>query len=327
MKKVLITLICMILVFTVTIGCQNESESATTSEEKTIVRIGVSVPAADHGWTAGIAWWAKQAIALYPDIEWTLSTAQNPEEQIADIEDMLAKGIDGLVILATESAPLTPIAKKVSQEGIFIVNVDRGFLDDSIADIFIEGDNAALGRKAAEYVVEQLGSDGKVVIFEGIACTVNTIRTESALDVLKDAGIEVLGQQSANWNRQDALAVMETFLEKYPEIDAVIAMDDDMALGAIQAIKEAGRENEMFVTGAGGMKDVVKMINDNSQIMPATFTYPPSMIATGIHLATMILRDNQKDEVSKPISSHLVMDVDVVTADNADRFYFPDSIY
>src|SRR5439155_1444214 len=83
---------------------------------------------ADHGWTAGVGWWAKRAMTLYPDVEFVYSTAAGPEKQIADVEDMMVKGIDGLVILATESAPLTPIAKKAHEKGIFIVNVDRGFL-------------------------------------------------------------------------------------------------------------------------------------------------------------------------------------------------------
>ena len=85
-----------------------------------------------------------------------IATAETPEKQIADIEAFMAKKVDALVILATESAPLTPVAEEAHNRGILIVNVDRGFLKP-VADIFIEGDNAAFGRKSAEFMVEKLG--------------------------------------------------------------------------------------------------------------------------------------------------------------------------
>src|SRR3954468_10601713 len=79
------------------------------------IKIGVSIPAADHGWTAGIGWGAKRAMAVHPESEWSYSPASTPEKQIADIEDMMTKGVDGVVILATESAPLTPVAKQAHE--------------------------------------------------------------------------------------------------------------------------------------------------------------------------------------------------------------------
>src|SRR5690606_32825279 len=137
----------------------------------------VSIPAADHGWTAGIGYWAQRAMKEYPDVEWIYATADKPEKQIADIEDMMAQRVQGLVILATESAPLTPVAKSAKQRGIKIVNVDRGFLEP-VADIFIEGDNKAFGRTSAEYMVEKLGGKGNIVILRGIPSTVDTDRFE-----------------------------------------------------------------------------------------------------------------------------------------------------
>ena len=295
------------------------------------VSIGVSVPAADHGWTAGVIWWAKQAMALYPSIEFQLMPAQTPDKQIADIETMMVKGVDGLVILATESAPLTPTAKEAASKGILVVNVDRGFLEP-VADVFIEGDNKSFGRKSAQFIVDELkkrnGGKGKVVVLEGIPCTVNTDRVTSALEVFKaNPGIEVLGQASANWNRNKALEVMETLLVKHPAIDVVWASDDDMALGAEQAIREAGREKEMWILGGAGMKDIVKKVMDKDPMYPADITYPPSMIATGIQLAVGILRDGKRAEVQRFMPRHLMIDVELITPANAKNYYFAESVY
>jgi len=292
-------------------------------------RIGVSVPAANHGWTAGITWWARRAMALNPGAEWIFTSAGGPEKQIADIEDMMAKGVDALVVLATESAPLTPVAEKAHQRGIYIVNVDRGFLKP-VADVFLEGDNKAFGRKSAEFVAEKMKKEGRtnLVVLEGIPSTVNTDRVEAALEVLKGyPEIKILGRQSGMWNREKALTVMQNFLSQHPKIDAVWAQDDDMLLGVRQAMKEAGREKEMWVLGGAGMKDVVKMVMDNDPVVPANITYPPSMIATGIHLCFSVLRDGKRKAVAQFMPRHLKIDVDLVTPENAKDFYFPESVY
>lgn len=318
------------------IGCQSGGETAgsgaatgtgTAANTGKKVRIGVSIPAADHGWTAGVVYWANEAMKLYPDVEWTLATAEDPAKQISDIETMMAKGIDGLVVLATESAPLTPIAKQVAERGILLVNVDRGFLEP-VADVFIEGDNKAFGRKSAQFIVDRLRGQGNIVILEGIPSTVNTDRVEAAKEVFAAApGIRILDSQSGMWNRTKAHEVMQAMLVKHPKIDAVWASDDDMALGVEQAIREAGRQNEMWILGGAGMKDIVKRVMDRDPLYPANITYPPSMIAMGIQIAVSTLRDGNREKIAQFQPSHLLIDVELITPENAQRFYFPDSIY
>jgi ribose transport system substrate-binding protein len=301
--------------------------SAIAQDAPKRMKIGVSIPAADHGWTAGVDWWAKRAMRLHPEIDWVYQTAANPEKQTADIENMLTQGVDGLVILATESAPVTPVAKEAHDRGVFIVNVDRGFTQP-VADVFLEGDNKAFGRKSAEYMVKKLNGKGNIVILEGIPCTVNTDRVNAAKEVFKQyPDIKILGDQPADWNRQKGLEVMQSFLTQFPHIDAVWAQDDDIALGAIQAINEAGRSKEMWIFGGAGMKDVIKMVMDKSDMVPADITYPPSMIAAGIHMAASALRDGKRKEVEQFLPKHLMLDVELVTPENAKNFYFPDSKY
>ena len=301
--------------------------ASTTAATAPKIKIGVSVPAADHGWTAGVVWWAKEAMALNPDVEWLFQTAETPDKQIQDIENMMTQGVDGLVILATESAPLTPVAKQAHENGILIVNVDRGFLEP-VADIFLEGDNASFGRKSAEFIVDRLEGSGKIVVLEGIPCTVNTARVEAAMEVFEaNPGIEIVGRDSGMWNRQKSLDVMQNILVQAPEIDAVWASDDDMALGVEQAIVEAGRQDEMWILGGAGMKDIVKRVMDEDPMYPADITYPPSMIATGIQMAVSVLEDGNRDEVMKFMPRHLLIDVELILPENAARHYFPDSVF
>ncbi len=291
------------------------------------VRIGVSIPAADHGWTAGVGWWAKRAMALYPDIEWSFATAATPEKQVADIEDMMNKGVDGLVILATESAPLTDVAERAHDRGIHIVNVDRGFLKP-VADIFIEGDNKSFGRKSAQFMATKLNGKGNILILEGIPCTVNTDRVEAFKEVMKGyPNIKILASQPAMWNREKALQVTQNLLTQYANVDAIWASDDDMALGALQAIEEAGRTRDLWMFPGAGMKDVIKMVMDKNPMFPADITYPPSMIATGIQLSVSTLRDGNRPVISQFMPRHLMIDVELITPENAKGYYFPDSVY
>lgn len=323
----LLVSICVMFLAACGGGSGTSGGGGTTGTGGKKLKIGVSIPAADHGWTAGVVWWTEQATKLYPDVEWTIATAETPDKQIKDLDDMMVKEVDAIVILATESAPITPKAEEIQKRGILLVNVDRGFLKP-VADVFIEGDNKAFGRKSAEYMAEKMGGKGKIVILEGIPCTVNTDRVESAKAVFaKYPGIQILDSQTGMWNREKALNVMQTFLLKHPQIDAVWAQDDDMAEGAEQAIKEAGREKQMWMLGGAGKKEIIKRVMDGDAMFPADITYPPSMIAIGIQHAVSILRDGKREEVMKFMPRHLVIDVDMVLPDNAKNYYFPDSKY
>ena len=306
------------------------TKSPTAQATNARFKVGVSIPAADHGWTAGVVWWAKECSKLHPEIDWMIATAETPEKQIADIEAFMAKKVDALVILATESAPLTPVAEEAHNRGILIVNVDRGFLKP-VADIFIEGDNASFGRKSAEFMVEKLGGKGKakgdIFVLEGIPCTVNTARVNAAMAVFKtEPGIKIVGQQAANWNRQKALEVTETLLTKSPKVTAIWASDDDMALGAENALAEKGITG-VWILGGAGMKDIVKRVMDKDPMFPADITYPPSMIATGMELASTVLMGGQRAKKMQFMPHHLVIDVDLILPENAKDYYFPNSVY
>lgn len=124
------------------------------------VRIGISIPSADHGWTGGVVWWAKKAMSDWekkdPDVTFFLVTAASPSEQVGQVENLMVKGIQSLVILPHDSAPLTPICAAVKAAGISLVVVDRG-LTKPLADIYVSGDNPGLGRVSAEFMAKESG--------------------------------------------------------------------------------------------------------------------------------------------------------------------------
>lgn len=296
------------------------------------MKVGVSIPSADHGWTGGIVWWAKKAIddlqKSNPNVEFFLVTADSPAKQVDDVEDLMVKGINALVILPHDSAPLTPTVAKVHGEGVYTVVVDRG-LTKPAQDVYIAGDNPGLGRVSAEWMAKEMDGKGKIVVLEGIPCVINTERVEAFNEVMKKhSGIEILDSQPAYWSTQKGLEIMENYLQKYPQIDAVWAQDDDVLKGVLQAYKESGRDDIKLFLGGAGSKDMIKMVMDGDKLVRADVTYPPSMVATAISLAVKGLENTALEGFYQmKVPSKIVLAAELVTPENAKEYYQPESIY
>jgi ribose transport system substrate-binding protein len=307
-----------------TAGTSGSGATAPKSGKRFVV--GISIPAADHGWTAGLKYWAEQSAKQYPEIDWHIQDAKEPGEQISQLENFQTQGVDALVIVPTESAAITPIAEKLHAAGILLVDVSAGF-NKPVADIFIEGDNKAFGRHAGEFMAQKLAGKGKIAVLEGIPCTVNTDRVQGFKDALKPyPGIQIVAEDSGMWNREKAEKVMQNMLVAQPQIDAIWAADDDMALGVETALKAAGRDKNIWILGGGGMKDVVKRIMDKDPLFPSDITYPPAMVGFGIQACAGMLGAG-KDKAKQYMPRHVLIDLDVISPENAKDFYFPDSIY
>ncbi len=290
------------------------------------ITIGVSIPAATHGWAGGLNWHAAEAErrleAAHEGLDIVIATASSATEQANALEDLVAvQNIDALVILPFESDPLTDPVAQVAESGAFITVVDRGLTDPSIQNIYVAGDNVGFGRSAGEYMIDALDGAGKVVAMRGIPTVIDDQRMQGFEEAIAGSGIELMAAEHANWSRDDAFEVMQDYLVRFPEIDAVWAADDDMALGALEAIREAGREDEMFLVGGGGASAVIKGVADGDTSIPATVLYPPSMIATAIDLTVARFISNGPVEGTFNLASPLI------TSDNAAAFYFPDSPY
>ncbi|MFN3526952.1 MAG: substrate-binding domain-containing protein, partial [Paracoccus sp. (in: a-proteobacteria)] len=254
--------------------------------------IGISIPAATHGWAGALNFHAERTVArlqeAHPDLTFVLTTTSDPGQQVSDIEDMMAtRNIDALVVLPFESEPLTGPIARVAESGVWVTVVDRGLAQEGIENLYVAGDNDSFGRTAGQYFADTLDEGAKVVVMRGIASTVDNERVAGFEAALEGSGVEVVGMDHGNWNRDTAFNLMQDWLSRFPEIDAVWAADDDMAVGALAAIDQAGRTDEMFVVGGAGMKEMVQRIQNNDPTVPVNVTYPPSMISTAIEMTAL----------------------------------------
>ena len=286
--------------------------------------IAVSIPAADHGWTAGVVYHAQAAAAeiqaAFPNIEVIVKTSPSAAAQVSALEDLAAtRQPDALVILPYSSEELTGPVQTIKDAGTFITVVDRGLTDPEIQDLYVAGDNIAVGSTTAQFLIDNMDGKGDVVVLRGIPTVIDDERIQGFQDTIATSDIKVLDIQYANWNSDEAFSLMQDYLAKYPHIDAVWANDDDMLLGVLEAIKQSGRTEIKYALGGNGMKEIIEKVIAGDAMTPIETPYPPSMIKTAIYMTAAQFNGQA------PIRGTVKLDAPLITQENADEYYFPDS--
>ena len=309
------------LIAAAAIGSLLIASQALSADKKVVA---VSIPAADHGWTAGVVYHAQAAAkeinAAFPGVEVIVKTSPSATAQVSALEDLSAgRKLDALVILPYSSEELTTPVKAVKDAGTFITVVDRGLSDATIQDLYLAGDNIAVGRNTAKYMIDKLGGKGNLVVLRGIPTVIDDERIKGFNDAIQGTELKVLDIQYANWNSDEAFKLMQDYLAKYPQIDAVWANDDDMLLGVLEAVKESGRKDIKLALGGNGMKDIVKKVIDGDAMTPVETPYPPAMIKTAIYMTVANLVGQA------PVRGTVKLDAPLITQANAKEYYFPDS--
>lgn len=289
--------------------------------------LGVAIPAATHGFTGGIVWWANQAKreleAAHPTLKIIVKTAASTPEQANQLQDLLVVNkINALVLLPMESSSLTNPAAQVKKKGVYVTVVDRGLTSPAAQDAYVAGDNTAFGHLPAEYLAKRMGGKGNIVVLRGMPSTIDNERVSAFnAEMKKHPNIRILDAKYGNWNRDDAFKVMQDYLTRFKQIDAVWASDDDMAIGVLKAIEQAKRTDIKEVFGGAGAKFAVKKIIDSDRLVQANVSYSPKFIYDAIKLTANARLKGQALPARTIIPSVLI------TRENASQFYFPASPY
>ncbi|MDR1506174.1 MAG: substrate-binding domain-containing protein [Treponema sp.] len=332
MKKLcLVLLVALMVCGSVFAGPSSQSGTA---------KIGIAVPTADHGWTGGIGWWADYAVEQIKEtagskIQFRVVHSANATQQVSDVENLASWGMNYLVILPHESAPLTAPVKQLHDRGVKIIVVDRGLTDTNFGYVNLAGDNAGLGRESGKWLAATMKKEGltNYVAMGGMPVVIDTERMDAFFaEMNKEPSLRnLLGQnryEFANWSVQDGLRIMEAFLQRYPKIDAVFCQDDDVLTGVYQAIRESGRTDIKVLIGGAGSKVVYKMIIDGDPLVRATTLYHPSMISDGIQYAVDVATGAKSDAfhtASAPVS--VVIPSGLVDKSNVNQYYNPESSF
>jgi len=190
-------------------------------------------------------------------------------KQIADIQDMLAQGAQFLIVAPLNSDGLEPAFEAAKEQGVPVLTIDRKVNAEPCADYlsFLGSDFVEQGRRAADQMIEATGGEGSVAILLGSSGNnVTTDRTDGFVDQVEAEapGLEIVAQQTGEFSREKGQQVMEQLLRSNPEITAVYAENDEMALGAIVAIQAAGLDpgEDVKIVSIDGTRNAVQAIID-----------------------------------------------------------------
>ena len=186
----------------------------------------------------------KAECAKHPEISeyFVMNADEKPEKQMADIESLLVKGIDALIVYPTVGDAIIPAIERTVAEGIPVI-VFGGTINTDKMSCLVQQDLIALGGDGAKWLAEKLGGKGKIVMLSGIAGnTTAEDRLAGARKVFKEyPGIEILDHQYCDWSPPKARSIMEAMIQAFPQIDGIWADSGLMSWPALQALKEAGR--------------------------------------------------------------------------------------
>jgi ribose transport system substrate-binding protein len=213
--------------------------------------------------------------ARYDLVATGIKDEQDVAGQIRLVEQMIAQGVDALVIAPADSKALVSVCKRAAEAGIVVVNIDNkldaGVLAEKQVRIpFVGPDNRSGARKVGEHLAKHLRPGDKVAILEGVPGAYNAIERKAGFqEAMRAAGIVVAASQSASWETARANQVAAALLSEIPDLKAFLCANDSMALGAVAALRAAGRAAAVKVVGFDNISAVRELLRGGQMLATA----------------------------------------------------------
>ncbi len=222
--------------------------------------------------------------------------------QIKIVQQMLVEHVDAIVIAPADSKALVPVLAEAVAKGVIVVNIDNKLDDAALKEKnlvvpFVGPDNRKGAKLAGDFLGKQLKAGDKVGILEGVSTTFNAQqRTAGFTDAMKAVGANVVGTQSGQWEMDKANAVAAAMLREHPDLRALLAGNDNMALGAVAAVKSAGKTGKVLVVGYDNISALKPMLADG-RVLATVDQFGAKQAVFGIDTALKAIKDKkaQKD--------------------------------
>lgn len=221
-----------------------------------------------------------------------LDAQDSAETQASQIEDFIVRGVDLLIINPVDSDAIGTSVVACNTEGIPVITVTRASNSGEVVQ-HLDIDNREAGRLDAEQLIVDLGGKGKVAVLEGIAGSSSAIeRNEGFVAALEGTEIEIVASLTANYAREEGASVTEDILQANPELDAIYAHNDEMALGAVRAVAAAGRSEEIKIYGIDATDDALVAV-ENGEMAATVQQQPDLQIETALENAITYLEGGE----------------------------------
>lgn len=258
MRRILLAVLVLAMVLPMVAFGGGRQEAASDQ-----IVIGMSVPGLQFPFFVTMKDEAEAAAASL-GIQLVFADAQNDSaKQAADVESFIARGVNAILISPMTVDALVPVIEDAVSRGIAVATVDRQANTDAVL-VHVGADNVEGGRAAARYIIEKLGGSGSAIQLEGTPGASAAIDRKAGFDeVITGSGIQVLASQPADFGRAQGQTVMENLIQAHPDFDAVFGANDEMIIGAIEAMRGAGLDVSSIVTvGFDATPDAFSYIED-----------------------------------------------------------------
>ena len=233
--------------------------------------------------------------------------------QIAMVEDMLARGIDALVLSRNDPDALVDIARQALDAGIPVVTIDGDISDPTARNMFIGTENYDAARQAGYYMANLIPEGSEVAIIRGLAgAPTHDLRQGGFQSAIEEAGMNVVTVQAADSDRALGVSVAENIMLANPNVRGIFATNDEMALGAFEAVRSMGKAGEVVIIGFDGSPDAINSIIAG-ELSASVAQMPVLMGATAVEMAVKILE-------GQSVPEHIPLDVAVLDYTNAASF-------
>lgn len=307
MKKLRRLLSVMLVALFVITGCRIEGQNKdadkkeVSQEEKAKdgdIKIGVSLSTLNNPFFVSIREGVEE-VAQNENVETVITDAQNDSStQNNQVEDLITQGVDLIVINPVDSTAISTSVQKANEANIPVICVDRKSDEGELVS-FIASNNVEGGKLAGEYILEKVGENAEVIQLEGIPGASSTRERGEGFTEATDGKINLLASQTANFDRAEGMTVMENLLQAHPDVKAVFCQNDEMALGASEAVKASGKD--VTIVGFDGNDDAIKAVEEG--MLSATVAQKPQeMGKLAIETALKYLKGEQVEEqVDSPL--------------------------
>ena len=302
MKKIIVLCLCLALALSMA-GCMITIDGETTTAGGTAANgtIGLSVSTQNNPFFVTLVEGAEEA-AQKLGVKLTVADAgDDVSKQVSDIEDLVSQNISVLIVNPVDSDAVTGAVQSAVSKGVKVISVDRAVNGVDI-DCQIASDNVMGAELATQYIVDTLGEGAVVAELQGTPGASAAIDRGTGFHNIADSKLEVVASQTANFDRTEGMSVMENMLQANGNIQAVFAANDEMALGAVEAISGAGKD--ILVVGFDATDDAVAAIKAGR--MAATIAQQPALIgSTAVENAVKLI-NGEAIEKSIPVEVTLI---------------------
>ena len=215
-------------------------------------------------------------------------------QQVALVDQMISSRVDAIVIAPADSRALVPALSRAAAAGIVVINIDNRLEAEVLAEYelqipFIGPSNLAGARMVGDYALRNLESGSQVAILEGITSAFNSIQRRTGFEeAVAAANMEVVSLQSGEWDQTRAAQVTSAILTQFPELDAILAANDNMALGAASAVGMAAREQDVTIAGFDNISAIHPLL-ESGAVVATVDQFGDQLAVFGIEYALEVL--------------------------------------